>query len=189
MLNNTLIKAATAAADDGIQLYINLAQHNLQVNGRKVNSISMYVAAALEDSADDYYCDGDLAVNWDEADDAAYEDGNSMLLMRNTHSADENTETMGQFYWEHCFDETLSTLLQQHGFSAAAANAVSGSEWGMQDVGRASYDAYEIAEEVRAAHNITVAAQYAAHAAQCKKYLHCAAQCATKLGPAARYAA
>ena len=104
------------------------------------------------------YCDGDLAVNWDEADDAAYEDGNSMLLMRNTNSGDENTETMGQFYWEHCFDETLSTLLQQHGFSAAAANAVSGSEWGMQDVGRASYDACEIAEEVRAAHNITVAA-------------------------------
>ena len=158
MLNNTLIKAATETVDEGIQLYINLAQHNLQVNGRKLESITMFAAAKQEDDMDDFYCDGDLAVNWEEADDAAYEDGNSMLLMRNTNSGDENTETMGQFYWEHCFDEQLSTLLQQHGFSAAAANAVSGSEWGMQDVGRASYDAYEIAEEVRAAHNITVAA-------------------------------
>ena len=159
MLNNTLIKAVTETQEEGgIQLYINLAQHNLQVNGRKLESITMFAAAKQEDDMDDFYCDGDLAVNWEEADDAAYEDGNSMLLMRNTHSADENTETMGQFYWEHCFDEQLSTLLQQHGFSAAAANAVSGSEWGMQDVGRASYDAYEIAEEVRAAHNITVAA-------------------------------
>ena len=85
----------------------------------------MFAAAKQDDDMDDFYCDGDLAVNWEEADDAAYEDGNSMLLMRNTHSADENTETMGQFYWEHCFDEQLSTLLQQHGFSAAAANAVS----------------------------------------------------------------
>ena len=159
MLNNTLIKAATETVEnEGIQLYINLEQHNLQVNGRKLESISMWVAAAADEWDADMYCDGDLAVNWDEADDAAYEDGNSMLLMRNTNSGDENTETMGKFYWEHCFDETLSTLLQQHGFSAAAANAVSGSEWGMQDVGRASYDACEIAEEVRAAHNITVAA-------------------------------
>ena len=41
MLNNTLIKAATETdGDEGIQLYINLAQHNLQVNGRKLESIT-----------------------------------------------------------------------------------------------------------------------------------------------------
>lgn len=161
MLNNTLIKAATSEyVDDGIQLYINLAQHGLQVNGRKVHSISMYVATVAEDagSGEDWYCDGDLAVNWDEADDAAYEDGNSMLLMRNTNSADTNTTTMGEFYWESAFTATLHTLLQQHGFSKADAEDVCTSEWGMQDVGRASYDANSIGDAVRAAHNIAVAA-------------------------------
>ena len=155
--NTTLIKAATEYTDEGIQLYINLAQHNLQVNGRSVHSITMYVAAALEDSADDYYCDGDLAVNWAAEDDSSYVH-NSSMLMRDTGDSNNNTVTMGQFYWDSAFTATLHTLLQQHGFSAAAATAVSGSEWGMQDVGRASYDAYEIAEQVRAAHNIAVAA-------------------------------
>ena len=157
MLNNTLIKAATETdGDEGIQLYINLAQHNLQVNGRKLESITMYVAAQVDGDCD-FYCDGDLAVNWEEEDDSSYVH-NSSMLMRDTSDSNNNTETMGEFYWEHAFDEQLHTLLQQHGFSAAAAKAVSGSEWGMQDVGRASYDACEIAEEVRAAHNIAVAA-------------------------------
>jgi len=160
MQNNTLIKAATSEyTDDGIQLYINLAQHGLQVNGRSVSSITMYVATVAEDagSGEDWYCDGDLAVNWAAEDDSSYVH-NSSMLMRDTGDSNNNTVTMGQFYWDSAFTATLHDILQQHGFSAAAATAVSGSEWGMQDVGRASYDAYEIAEQVRAAHNIAVAA-------------------------------
>jgi len=61
---------------------------------------------------------------------------------------------MGQFYWESAFDEQLQQLLKQNGFSAAAAEDVCTSEWGMQDVGRASYDAFAVAEEMLAAHNL-----------------------------------
>ena len=157
--NTTLIKAATAAADDGIELYINLAQHGLQVNGRKVNSISMFVSTVAEDygDGDTWYCDGDLAVNWEAEDDSSYVH-NSSMLMRDTSDSNNNTATMGAFYWDSAFTATLHTLLQQHGFSKAAAEDVCTSEWGMQDVGRASYDAYDIAEQMLAAHNIAVAA-------------------------------
>jgi hypothetical protein len=157
--NTTLIKAATAAADDGIQLYINLAQHGLQVNGRKVNSISMFVSTEAEDygDGDTWYCDGDLAVNWEAEDDSSYVH-NSSMIMRNTSDSNNNTVTMGEFYWESAFTATLHELLQQHGFSKEDAESVCTSEWGMQDVGRASYDANSIGDAVRAAHNIAVAA-------------------------------
>ena len=157
MLNNTLIKAATTRDEDGIQLCINLAQHGLQVNGRSVSSITMYVAAVAEDSEDNWYCDGDLAVNWEAEDDSTYKH-NTALLMRDIDDSNSNTATMGAFYWDSAFTATLQQLLQQHGFSSAAAEDVCTSEWGMQDVGRASYDACAIADEVRAAHNVVVAA-------------------------------
>ena len=157
--NTTLIKAATQAADDGIQLYINLAQHGLQVNGRKVNSITMFVSTEAEDygDGDTWYCDGDLAVNWEAEDDSSYVH-NSSMIMRNTSDSNNNTVTMGEFYWESAITATLHTLLQQYGFSKAAAESVCTSEWGMQDVGRASYDANSIGDAVRAAHNIAVTA-------------------------------
>ena len=149
-VNNTKVKAVTTleSANNSVTLEINLAQHNLQVNGRTVQSITMYADAD---------CYGDLAVNWEEEDDSNYVH-NSGMLMRDIHDSNNNTETMGQFYWEHCFDDTLHSILQQHGFSTAAAEDVGTSEWGMQDVGRASYDANAIAEEMLAAHNIAVAA-------------------------------
>lgn len=148
--NNTLIKNVTTfdSEDNSVQLHIDLEQQNLQVNGRTVQSITMYADAE---------CSGDLAVNWEEEDDSTYKH-NTALLMRDIHDSNNNTETMGQFYWEHAFDDTLHTILQQHGFSKAAAEDVCTSEWGMQDVGRASYDAYDIAEQMLAAHNIAVAA-------------------------------
>jgi hypothetical protein len=105
----------------------------------------------------DAECSGDLAVNWEEEDDSNYVH-NSSMLMRDIDDSNNNTETMGQFYWEHAFDDTLHTILQQHGFSKAAAEDVCTSEWGMQDVGRASYDAYDIAEQMLAAYNIAIAA-------------------------------
>ena len=150
--NNTLIKNVTTADGNEVALYIDLAEHNLQVNGRAVESISMHVTV---DDGELYA--GDLAVHWQEEDDSNYVH-NTRMLMRDIHDTNNNTATMGEFYWEHAFDDTLHTILQQHGFSKAAAEDVSGSEWGMQDVGRASYDAYELAEEMLAAHNIAVAA-------------------------------
>ena len=148
--NNTLIKNVTThnTADSSAQLYINLAAHNLQVNGRAVQSITMYV---------DGDCYGDLAVNWEEQDDSTYKH-NTALLMRDIDDTNNNTQTMGAFYWDGEFTSTLQQLLVEYGFSTAAAQDVCTSEWGMQDVGRASYDANAIAEEVCAAHNIAVTA-------------------------------
>ena len=153
--NNTLIKNVTTLEEDNaVALYIDLANENLQVNGRTVDSISMHVS--VDDDGELY--SGDLAVNWQAEDDSDYVD-NTTLLMRDIDDTNNNTATMGEFYWEHAFDDTLHTILQQHGFSKAAAEDVGTSEWGMQDVGRASYDAYDIAEEMLAAHNIKVTAE------------------------------
>lgn len=144
-MQNTIKNVTTHnTADSSVQLYIDLAAHNLQVNGRTVQSITMYADAD---------CAGDLAVNWEEEDDSNYVH-NSSMLMRDIDDSNNNTATMGQFYWEHAFDDTLHSILQQHGFSKAAAEDVCTSEWGMQDVGRASYDAFAVAEEMLAAHNL-----------------------------------
>ena len=131
---------------NSVQLHIDLENKNYVVNGRKVQSITMYA---------DTDCIGDLAVNWkyEESDNAGYEES-KVLIMRNTNSDDNVTETMGQFYWEHCFDETLVQILQDAGFSKDACEDVCTSEWGMQDEGRASYDANLIGEEMLAAHNL-----------------------------------
>ena len=142
--NTTKIKNVTTIENDSVQLEIDLTKHNLLVNGRKVQSITLYT---------DTDCIGDLAVNWEEEDDSDYVH-NSNMLMRDTSDSNNNTETMQQFYWEHAFDDTLVQLLQAAGFSKAACEDVCGSEWGMQDVGRASYDANAIAEEMLAAHNL-----------------------------------
>ena len=149
--NNTKICAVTTRENNSVTLHIDLAAHNLQVNGRTVNSIGMYAEAG------EWY--GDLAVSWEEEDDSTYEH-NTTLLMRDLDDSNNNTATMGEFYWEHAFDSELRTILQQHGFSKAAAEDVCTSEWGMQDVGRASYDANSIAEEMLAAHNIAITSLY-----------------------------
>ena len=142
--NTTKIKTVTTRENDSVQLDIDLAKHNLQVNGRNVQSITLYADAD---------CYGDLAVNWEEEEDSNYVH-NSDMLMRDNSDDTNNTQTMQQFYWEHAFDDTLVQLLQAAGFSRAACEDVCTSEWGMQDVGRASYDANAIAEEMLAAHNL-----------------------------------
>jgi len=147
--NNTKIKTVTNfnADENSVQLDIDLANKNYVVNGRKVQSITMYT---------DTDCMGDLAVNWEEEDDSDYVH-NSSMIMRDTSDTNNNTETMGQFYWEHCFDTQLAHILSEAGFSAEATADVCGSEWGMQDVGRASYDANCIAEEMLTTHNLQLA--------------------------------
>ena len=152
--NNTLIKNVTTAGESEVELYIDLASEGLQVNGRTVDSISMCVTL----DEDEHYV-GDLAVNWQEENDSDYKH-NTALLMRDIHDSNNNTATMGEFYWEHAFDDELHTILQQHGFSKAAAEDVCTSEWGMQDVGRASYDANLVAEEVLSSVNVAVVEEY-----------------------------
>ena len=146
--NNTKIKTVTNLDGNSVQLCIDLANKNYVVNGHAIESITLYA---------DTDCIGDLAVNWkyEETDNAGYVDS-SMLLMRNNSATDNVTETMQQFYWEHCFADTLAEILTNAGFSTEAVADVFTSEWGMQDEGRASYDAICIAEEMLAAHNLVL---------------------------------
>ena len=130
---------------------LDVSNKHLQVNGRSVTALAICA------SSDGMH--GDLAVVWDAEDDSTYKH-NTALLMRDMRDSNNNTETMGLFYWEHEFDATLQQLLVEAGFSAAAAADVCTSEWGMQDVGRASYDANLIAEEVLSSVNVAVAEEY-----------------------------
>ena len=144
--NTTKIKTVTNLDANSVQLHIDLENENYTVNGRKVQSITMYA---------DTDCIGDLAVNWEEEDDSNYVHNTSML-MRDNSDSNNNTETMGEFYWERAFNTQLQAILLEAGFSTQAVADVSTSEWGMQDVGRASYDANCIAEEMLACYNLVL---------------------------------
>jgi hypothetical protein len=143
MINNNYF---TFNADErSVQFEMTVADRGYTVNGRKVTAIMLYADAEYT---------GDLCVLWEAEDDSDYVH-NTGLLMRDTKDANDNTETMSLFYWEKEFDEQLRELLAEVGFSDDAIEDVCGSEWGMQDVGRASYDAYTCGEEMLALHNIT----------------------------------
>ena len=146
-VNNTKIKTVTTIENNSVQLDIDLADKNYTVNGHAVESVTLYTDAD---------CYGDLAVNWacTEADSAGYVD--SAMLMRNNNATDNTTETMQEFYWERAFNTQLQAILLEAGFSTEAVADVSTSEWGMQDEGRASYDANCIAEEMLTAHNLVL---------------------------------
>lgn len=137
-------------SDEGCTLEIDIASKGLRVGKALVQTISMYVT--FEDNDGEYY-DGDLAVNWDVDGLSNNEAAQTMgsLLMRDAGSDDEVTQVMRLFYNKKAFNNKLCALLQIAGFSAEAAASVDTSEWGMQDEGRASYDAADIAKEVRAA--------------------------------------
>ena len=126
--------------EDGYNLCINV---NEQCGNYTVESIDMFIAKDADEGS------GDLAVSYDistlQNDETAQTMG--MLLLRNIDSDDEVTKAMGHFYWDDAFTVRLNEILAQHGFTANTAHT---SEWGMQDEGRASYDAYELADEIRA---------------------------------------
>ena len=107
-----------------------------------VESIAMFIGAEQEVYSDgtvsDSFCDGDLAVLYDTA------------------TWDDNE--LGLIYTDSAFLECLRTELIKAGISIEAAEAVEYSEQGMQDEGRVSCDAYELAHYVRARMGITVAA-------------------------------
>ena len=125
--------------EDGYNLCINV---NEQCGNYTVDSITMFIAKDDED------CSGDLAVSYDistlQNDETAQTMGT--LLLRNIDSDDEVTVAMGHFYWDDAFTARLNEILAECGF----ANTAHTSEWGMQDEGRASYDAYDLADEIRA---------------------------------------
>jgi hypothetical protein len=141
----TIKNVTTLENDYSVHLDIDLTDKNYTVNGHTVESVTMYA---------DTDCIGDLAVNWkcEDADSTGYTE--SAMLMRNNSATDNATQTMQEFYWEHAFDDTLAVILADAGFSAAAVADVCTSEWGMQDTGRASYDANAIAEEMFAVYNL-----------------------------------
>ena len=138
---------------DSVNLEIDVSDKSYTVAGVKVLGVGMYVSTVKEDEEDDFWGDGDLYVTWDMQGLQNNEDARTagMLLLRDLRSNDDVTKVMGEFYWESAFNDTLHSILQEAGFSEEAANSVNTSEWGMQDEGRASYDAYEIADEVRKA--------------------------------------
>ena len=125
--------------EDGYSLCINV---NEKCGNYTVESIDFYVAKDAD------YGTSDLAVCYDistlQNDETAQTMGT--LLVRNIHSEDEVTAVMGQFYWEGAFTQRLNAILAERGFTANTAHT---SEWGMQDEGRASYDACELADEIR----------------------------------------
>ena len=128
--------------EDGYELCITL--DNEQCGNYTVESIDFYVAKDADEGS------GDLAVSYDisglQNDETAQTMGT--LLLRNIHSDDEVTVAMGHFYWDGAFTERLQEIIANAGF--ASASDITTSEWGMQDEGRASYDAYDLADEIRA---------------------------------------
>ena len=143
-MQTELIKKVVTNEHNDLQLEIKLAERELTVNGRLVESITLFACDE---------CVGDLAVNWQAVDDSDYKH-NTQLLMRDNNDSNSNTQTMGAFYWDREFSEELRAILREHGFSDEACADVYGSEWGMQDVGRASYDAYLIGKEMCNAYDI-----------------------------------
>ena len=136
----TTIKQHVTATEEGFTLCINVSD---TLGIANVTSIVMCVATDADGS------DGDLAVNYTTTANNTGGGDMGMLLMRGWD--DEMGKVMANFYSERAYTAQLAAHLQAAGFSAVAVQDVSGSEWGMQDEGRASYDAYSIANEVRKA--------------------------------------
>lgn len=149
--NNTKIKNVTTNDAGDVTLHINVADSNYTVNNALVESITLNVCA----DGEEMYA-GDLAVNWKAVDDSNYKH-NTSLLMRDVADNNTNTQTMSAFYWDGEFTSTLHNILLANGFSSEAVADVYTSEWGMQDVARASYDAFALAHECLKAHNIKIA--------------------------------
>ena len=91
-----------------------------------VESISMYIGTEKDG---DYFCDGDLAVNYTEA------------------TWDNNVD--GLIYTDKAFIKQVREFLIAAGFNAEAVNDITYSEQGMQDDERVSCDAYAFADYVR----------------------------------------
>jgi hypothetical protein len=88
----------------------------------------------------------------DEGEAAEYCDGDMYAL---TTAETWNEEELGLIYTDKAFLECVRTELIKAGISVEAAEDVTYSEQGMQDEGRVSMDAYEVAHYIRARMQVT----------------------------------
>ena len=88
----------------------------------------------------------------DEGEEACYCDGDMYAL---TTAETWNEEELGLIYTDSAFLECVRTELIKAGISVEAAEDVTYSEQGMQDEGRVSMDAYEVAHYIRARMGVT----------------------------------
>ena len=97
-----------------------------------VTDIGMFVSTVndADEGEEAMYCDGDMYALYDEA-------------------TWDNNE-LGLIYTDSAFLECVQAELIKAGISIEAATAVTYSEQGMQDEGRVSMDAYDVADYVRA---------------------------------------
>ena len=114
----------------------NTAGNGLWSNAVKdvfVTSISMYISTEKDG---DWFCDGDLAVNYTEA------------------TWDNNVD--GLIYTDKAFLAQVKAFLINAGFDNEAVNAITYSEQGMQDDERVSCDAYSFADYLRTLTNAEI---------------------------------
>lgn len=104
-----------------------------------INSVTMNIGIVEDDG---YFGDGDLAVNYTVNDAGSEEDEEPSM---------DPDDAMWIFYSDKGYDDELTHVLMDAGFSQEAASDIGGSEAVMQEEGRASYDAVGIADEVREA--------------------------------------
>jgi hypothetical protein len=88
----------------------------------------------------------------DDGDEACYYDGD-MYALTTAETWDESE--LGLIYTDSAFLECVQTELIKAGISIEAAEAVNYSEQGMQDEGRVSLDAFEVADYVRTRMQVT----------------------------------
>jgi len=102
-----------------------------------VTDIGMFVSTenTSDEGEEASYCDGDMYVLYDEAT--------------------WDNDTLGLIYTDSAFLECVQTALIKAGISIEAAEAVTYSEQGMQDEGRVSLDAFEVADYVRTRMQVT----------------------------------
>ena len=128
--------------DDGFEFSIAIPEGE-QFAGVAITGIDLFVFANSDDGC------GDLAVAWDNTGLENTGGGDmGSLLMRGWN--DTVGSVMGEFYWDGGYTERLRELLTAAGIPESVAASIGTSEWGMQDEGRASYDAYELEDWVRA---------------------------------------
>ena len=88
----------------------------------------------------------------DEGEEPSYCDGDMYAL---TTAETWNEEELGLIYTDSAFLECVRAELISAGISVEAAEAVHYSEQGMQDEGRVSLDAFEVADYVRTRMGVT----------------------------------
>lgn len=135
---NKILSHIISVDKDGVELSITVNQPFWGPH-ITINSIGMYIGVMDEDG---FFGDGDLGVNYTVNDAGSEEDEEPSM---------DPEDAMWIFYSDGAYDDELKERLMDAGFSQEAASDVGGSESGMQEEGRASYDANSIADEVRLA--------------------------------------